>query len=125
MRIVDLTEDSTELINGVAQIVLDGFEGASWPNIESALAEVRASLADGQISRVAVDDDRVALGWIGGNQQYDGHVWEMHPLVVNPARQRQGIGTALVADFERCVLDRGGETVLLGTDDLANTTSLV
>jgi aminoglycoside 6'-N-acetyltransferase I len=57
------------------------------------------------------------LGWIGGIEEYDGNVWELHPLVVRQDCQRQGVGRTLVADFERQVADRGGHTIRLGTDD--------
>lgn len=123
MEIVDLTEESGDLINEVAEIVVDGFEGISWPDTPSAVAEVEESFKERRISRVAVADDH-ALGWIGGIERYDGHVWEMHPLVVKPSEQGRGIGAALVADFERCVFARGGKTVMLGADDETNSTSL-
>lgn len=45
-------------------------------------------------------DDGQLLGWIGGLPQYDGRVWELHPLVVRPERRLQGIGRALAASFE-------------------------
>ena len=66
----------------------------------------------------------MALGWIAGLEQYDGHAWELHPLVVHPAHQLQGIGTALVQDFETQVRARGATTIWLGTDDADNLTSL-
>jgi len=124
MKITSLTGNSTALVEEVAQIVVDGFEGNSWPDLNSALEEVRESLSDDRISRVAIDDKGHALGWIGGIEEYDGHVWELHPLVVKPEVQGRGIGAALIADFEACVVDRGGGTVMLGTDDIDNSTSL-
>jgi aminoglycoside 6'-N-acetyltransferase I len=54
----------------------------SWTNIDGALEEVHESTNDGRISRVAVDDERNVLGWIGGRSMYSGNVWELHPLVV-------------------------------------------
>lgn len=121
MKIVDLTEDVAE---EVAQIVVDGFRGVSWPDLPSALEEIGESFAQDRISRIAIDEEGHTLGWIGGIEQYDGHVWELHPLVVKPAVQGGGIGAALVADFEVCVRARGGVTVTLGTDDETNLTSL-
>lgn len=56
--------------------------------------------------------------------QYDGNVWELHPLVVSPAWQRQGIGSRLVAVLEQWVKAQGGLTITLGSDDKHSQTSL-
>ena len=85
---------------------------------------MRAAFAAGRISRIAQDEDGTALGWIGGISQYQGHVWELHPLVVRISHRGQGIGRALVADLEERVKERGGLTIILGTDDLFDQTSL-
>ena len=113
-----------DLVSEVANIVVDGFEGISWTDIPSAITDVRESFGVDRVSRVAIDSDGHAISWIGGIKKYDGHVWEMHPLVVRPEMQRLGIGAALVDDFEQCVLDRGGETIMLGADDETNSISL-
>jgi len=76
------------------------------------------------LSRVAIDDDGVLLGWIGGIEHYNGHVWELHPLAVQPDKQGRGIGKALVEDFEEQVRLRGGLTITLGSDDEDDMTSL-
>jgi aminoglycoside 6'-N-acetyltransferase I len=77
-----------------------------------------------RICRAAVDEQGSLLGIIGGIPQYDGHVWELHPLAVQPRLQGQGIGRALVHDFETQVRQRGGVTILLGSDDEDGMTSL-
>ena len=64
------------------------------------------------------------LGIIGGIPGYDGNVWELHPLAVQPSQQGQGIGRALVEDFEEQVRVKGGLTITLGSDDEDNMTSL-
>ena len=119
--------DSTdeEAIAQVARIVFEAFREhtPSWPDLAGAEAEVRESFAGDRLSRVARIDG-VVVGWVGGIREYDGHAWELHPLAVDPARQGEGIGRALVADLEREVAARGAITLYLGADDEDGRTSL-
>ncbi|MCX6029609.1 MAG: GNAT family N-acetyltransferase [Chloroflexi bacterium] len=127
MHIIDLLPDDDPRIGQCAALLVDGFRDhwpAAWPDMGAALTEVRECLAPGRIARVAVDDDGATLGWIGGTPNYGGNVWELHPLVVRPDRQGQGIGRALVADLEALVAGRGGLTLWLGSDDEDDMTSL-
>ena len=127
MVIVDLTSADDGLIRQCAALLVEGFRVMApdgWTTMDEALAEMAECLDAAYICRVAVDETGVVLGWIGGRPQYDGHVWELHPIVVRPARQRQGIGRALVLDLEAQVKARGGITISLGTDDQNNLTSL-
>ena len=127
MRIVELRPDDEERIHQAAALLVEGFREQApdaWPTIESALAEIRESFAADHVSRVALADDGTALGWIGAISQYDGRVWELHPLVVAPSFQRQGIGRMLVTDLEVCLRARGAQTLWLGTDDETGQTSL-
>jgi aminoglycoside 6'-N-acetyltransferase I len=110
-----------------AALLIEGFKDdwpEAWPDLEAAMEEVRDSLEEGRISRVAIDREGVILGWIGGIPSYGGNVWELHPLVVRPEFQRMGIGRALIADLEARVRDRGGLTLWLGTDDETGMTTL-
>ena len=128
MRIVDLDPTNERLLHDVAMLLVDAFREhapESWPDLEAGLETVRESLQPDRISRIALaDDDTTVLGWIGGISQYDGRVWELHPLAVAAAHQRQGIGRALVADLEAQVRERGGVTLWAGSDDEDNRTSL-
>jgi aminoglycoside 6'-N-acetyltransferase I len=127
MRLIDLNASDDQAIRQVASILVEGFREHwpdAWPDMESALNEVHESFEPGRISRIAVDDDGKVLGWIGGIPEYDGRVWELHPLVVDPAQQAKGVGRALVADFEDQVRARGGLTITLGSDDVDNQTTL-
>ncbi len=127
MQIVDLRSDHESAIHQVAALLVEGFATnwpGAWPDLESALEEVRESFAAGRISRVAQDSDGTVLGWIGGISQYRGHMWELHPLVVRVNQQGKGIGRALVADLEERVRERGGLTITLGTDDVTGQTTL-
>jgi aminoglycoside 6'-N-acetyltransferase I len=127
MQIVDLRSGDEQLIQQVAAILVEGFKDHwpdAWPDMESAVEEVRESFGADRISRVAIDDDGTVLGWIGGIIDYDGNVWELHPLVVISNHQGKGIGSALVADFEDRVRERGGITIRLGSDDEDDMTTL-
>jgi aminoglycoside 6'-N-acetyltransferase I len=120
MDIVDLRSDDEAAIHQVAALLVEGFATNwpdAWPDLGSALEEVRESFAAERISRIARDEEGTVLGWIGGISQYRGHVWELHPLVVRINQQGKGIGRALVADLEERVKERGGLTMTLGTDD--------
>jgi aminoglycoside 6'-N-acetyltransferase I len=126
-RIVDLQADDERMLHQTAMLLVDVFREhfpESWPNLEAGLAEVRESLQPDRISRVAVADDGTVLGWIGGISQYDGRVWELHPLVVATTHQRRGIGRVLVTDLEARARERGGLTLWAGADDEDNRTSL-
>lgn len=96
----------------------------AWPDLAAALDEVRQLLEPGRICRAALGPAGRVLGWIGGLPQYDGRVWELHPLVVDAACRRRGLGRALVADLESQVRARGGLTIILGTDDQDGMTTL-
>jgi len=126
MKIVDVTNEDS-ITRQIAEILIDGFRDTGsndWATIESALAEVRGSLSENRISRMAIDENGEVLGWIGGIEEYNGNVWELHPLVVRRNIQKQGIGCALVEDLEREVKMRGGSVVRLGADDENNRTSI-
>lgn len=126
MQITDLTPEDTTAIEQVALILLDcfGHLPSGYPTLEEALEEVHKSFASDRISRIAIDEAGTVLGWIGGIQQYDGNVWELHPLIVKSDSRRQGIGRLLVADLEVQAKQRGGVTLWLGTDDEEGKTTL-
>lgn len=127
MQIIGLRAEDEQLLVAAATLLVDGFREhwpAAWPTLEAALEEVHEALVPEHICRAALDDSGELLGWIGGQPAYDGNVWELHPLVVRPGRQGEGVGRALVADFAAQVAARGGLTIMLGTDDEADLTSL-
>ena len=127
MKVITLLPDNKQIIHQAAQLMVNAFHEHwpnAWPTFEDGLEELNEMLEDGKICRAAIDVDASLLGIIGGIQQYDGHVWELHPLAVQPSAQGQGIGRALVQDFEEQVRLRGGLTITLGTDDEDAMTSL-
>ena len=129
MRVIDLNREDGVAVEQAAKILNAAFREHwpdSWATMDEALSEVREMLSPGRICRVAVDEAEggAVVGWVGGIPEYDGLVWELHPLAVRPERQRQGIGELLVRDFEAQVKARGGLTIMLGSDDVDGMTSL-
>src|SRR4051794_16423712 len=113
-HIADLNPSNERAQHALAVLLVEGFRELApmaWPNLDAAREEVQDALAPGRINRVALGADGDVLGWIGGSPQYDGHVWEVHPLVVAPRVQQQGIGRALVNDLEARARERGALTL--------------
>lgn len=126
MQIRPLTVVDETLIASVAQLLVEEFAEhwpGAWSTLQDAMEEVRATLDDEHVNFVALDSDDTVLGWIAGEHSY-AMVWELHPLVVRGARQKQGVGRALVNAFEQAVRERGAMTVMLGSDDEDNMTTL-
>lgn len=127
MQILTFDGQDERLRRQMAQLLVDAFREhwlAAWSTFDEGMEEVEEMLEAERICRAALDDDGNLLGMIGGIPQYDGKVWELHPLAVQPHVQGRGIGRALVVDFEEQVRQRGGLTVMLGTDDEDGMTSL-
>ena len=123
MKLVDLGGASPEVREQAASLLHQSFKHENgWPTLTSARDEIGYILREG-FALALLEDGEVA-GWIGGLPEYRGRVWELHPLVVQPARQRRGLGHALVEAFEKEAAARGALTVTLGTDDDTGITSL-
>lgn len=125
MNITDVQPGEDERIAQMAALLTVGFRviaPSAWTTQDEALEEVQEDLEQG-FCRAAINDAGVVLGWVGCRHSY-GFVWELHPLVVDPTRQGEGIGRALVLDLEEQVRQRGGLTIMLGSDDEADLTTL-
>ena len=125
MQIIDMPDDEN-LIKQAAEILVLAFAEnwpGSWEDMDDGLEELTEMMAEDRIYLAALIDGRVA-GWIGGIPEYEGNVWELHPLAVHPDFQGRGVGRALVEDFEKRVAEKGGLTIQLGSDDVNDMTSL-
>ena len=122
--IEDLGAADNARIEGAAILLHAAFAPlGAWTTIPEARQEVLDSIASDRVSRVAVAGDGDVLGWIGAIREYDGLVWQLHPIVVDEAQRRRGIGRALILDLEALLIARGGITLWAGSDDLAGETS--
>ena len=124
MTITELGRQPDAVRQQAAALLVEDFDDhpRGWPDLEAATEEVTNVLGDG-FAFAALEDSRV-LGWIGGLPEYDGKVWELHPLVVRREHRLRGVGRALVAAFEDEARRRGALTFTLGTDDDGGQTSL-
>lgn len=125
-QIISLSSEAEGQILATARLLFEGFAKDypdAWPTMEEALEEVHESLEEDRISRIALNEAGEVIGWVGAISEYDGLTWEMHPLVVQDAYRKQGIGRALMADIEEQVRQQGGQTICLGTDDETGRTT--
>jgi aminoglycoside 6'-N-acetyltransferase I len=123
MEIVDLEYEPEIIREQAATLLVEHFdEPRGWPSLSSATQELDHVLREG-FARAAVEAG-LLVGWAGGLPEYNGRVWELHPIVVRREYRRRGIGRALVAAFEAETAARGALTVTLGTDDDSGMTSL-
>jgi aminoglycoside 6'-N-acetyltransferase I len=123
MEIADLGSESEPIREQAARLLVEHFdEPRGWPSLSLAMQELDRIVHDG-FARATLKNGFV-LGWVGGLPEYNGRVWELHPIVVHREHRRRAIGRALVAAFEAEAAARGALTVTLGTDDDSGMTSL-
>lgn len=123
--IEDLCATDASRIEAAARLLHEEFRPLGvWTEMSEARQEVAESFHADRVSRVAIAADGAVLGWIGAIREYDGLVWQLHPIVVDEAQRRRGVGRALILDLEALLVSRGGLTLWAGSDDLAGETSL-
>lgn len=124
LQITQLRPTMTTTAQQAAQLLHTVFAPqGSWETLAEAIEEVQEMLTTERRVWVAMVGEEV-VGWIGATPRYDGNVCELHPLVVSPTWQRQGIGSQLVDVLEQWAKAQGSLTILLGSDDKHNQTSL-
>jgi aminoglycoside 6'-N-acetyltransferase I len=125
LHIEDLNATDSASIEDAAKLLHATFSPLGvWTALTEARQEVLESISPDRVSRVARSTEGAVIGWIGAIREYDGLVWQLHPLVVDAAQRRCGVGRALVMDLEAILTARGGLTLWAGSDDLAGETSL-
>ncbi|MCL2640770.1 MAG: GNAT family N-acetyltransferase [Phycisphaerales bacterium] len=117
MQMLDMRTLTESQLAQAARMLVDEMP-LGWPTFDDAMREVKERLGGDADSAfiAAVDSDEV-IGWCGILPEYDGRVYELHPLVVRRDRQRKGVGTALVNKITDIAREKGGLTLHLGADD--------
>lgn len=121
---VDIGE-SADLRLQAARILMRAFSGHgvnSWPDMDRAAEEVDECLEGHNFCLGLLYGGKLAA-WAGLRPLYE-KTWELHPMAVDPERQGQGLGRALLGKLEEEARRRGIEGILLGTDDEEGRTSL-
>ncbi|HEY2050819.1 MAG TPA: GNAT family N-acetyltransferase [Caulobacteraceae bacterium] len=95
----------------------------TWRALPEARAEVARFFEDETRSALAAIEGDVLVGWIGLIRTHS-HAFELHPVAVEPTRQRQGVGAALVRALEALARSEGALSLYLGADDDFGGTSL-
>lgn len=115
MEIINMTQLNEHQIIQAAQILTDSIP-IGWPTLQDALDEIKKLLIPENTLLAAVEND-IVLGWGGILPEYNGNVFEIHPLAVRSDRRKQGIGRAIVAALENEARKLGGLTIHVGADD--------
>jgi aminoglycoside 6'-N-acetyltransferase I len=126
-RILPIDPSDAAAVERAAGLLVEGFREhhpRAWPDMEAARAEVAECMDPVWIILGAFDAGGMLVGWIGGQPQYYGDVWELHPMVVDERYRRRGIGRMLVRELERRLRERGVLALYLGTDDEDERTSV-
>jgi aminoglycoside 6'-N-acetyltransferase I len=125
VRIVPFSEISEDQRRQASELLVSGFahSPSGWGDKQAARTEVDLfSTEPDRVGFAAVSGSSV-VGWIGGIR-HSAHAWELHPLVVEPSRQRSGVGTLLIAALETAARDARVSTIWLGADDDFGGTNL-
>ncbi len=121
MEIVPLSPKDENRILQCAALLAQAFSHCYGG--EHAMEEMAECLDAERVALAAVEANAV-LGFVGAIPQYGQTGWELHPLVVDRAYRKRGVGRALCAELENRLRQRGCLTVYLGSDDEFNQTSL-
>jgi aminoglycoside 6'-N-acetyltransferase I len=116
MRIIPFPDLTPTQLAEAARILRDAIHGESYKPPGEAEEETASFLTDPERFALAAVEGETVLGWIGGVRGYS-HALELHPLVVDPPRHRQGIGASLIRALEAQAAAEGFLTIHLGADD--------
>lgn len=115
MEIINMTQLNETQIIQAAQILTDSIP-IGWPTLQDSLDEINRLMIPENTLLAAIENG-IVLGWGGILPEYNGNVFELHPLAVRSDRRKQGIGRAIVAALEDEARKQGGLTIILGADD--------
>ena len=109
-----------------ANLLVVGFrhQPDTWSDIDEAREEVQTFFDRPERRAWGFIEAGRLLGWVGAIEEYDGHVWELHPIVTSPSHRKFGFGRLLVDALESAARAAGVLTIQQGADDDFDGTSL-
>ena len=109
-----------------AALLVAGFrhQPDTWSDIDEARDEVQTFFDRPERRAWGFIEAGRLLGWVGAIETYEGHVWELHPIVTAPSHRGFGFGHLLVETLESAAEAAGVLTIQLGADDDFDGTSL-
>ncbi|MCB9750906.1 MAG: GNAT family N-acetyltransferase [Myxococcales bacterium] len=126
MTLVELDAADAPLLEALARLshAAAATHAPRWlPTLDDAREEVADATRPGRVARVLLGADARPLAW-GSIFHVYGHVWEVHPLLVDPAHHRRGYGARVLAELEARAAARGAGVLIVGTSDETGATSL-
>jgi len=128
-QIIEIDYGDSELIDRLGNIARLAFAetAPNWLSSEESATElVRDCATSNKLGRVCFSsgsnttDD--PIGWIGVVKRR--HVWEIHPIAVDPESQGSGAGRKLVEIIADLAKRAGASTLLAATSDETASTNL-
>lgn len=116
MNIINMNRLRQHQLLEAGQMLTDSLP-LGWATLDDAMQEINDCLSPGNTMLAALENGQV-IGWGGILAPiYNGHVFELHPLVVRTDQRHRGIGRAIVQALEEAARSQGGLTLYLGSDD--------
>jgi aminoglycoside 6'-N-acetyltransferase I len=123
MQLVAFADLTTGQVADAARILREAIRGPSYKQPGEAEAEAARFFDNPDRFAIAALEGADLIGWVGGVRDYPTSL-QLHPLVVDPPRHRQGIGRLLVAALEAQAVAEGYLAMHLGSDDEFGGTNL-
>jgi aminoglycoside 6'-N-acetyltransferase I len=123
--IVPLASLDAAALEQLAQVTLASAltHTALWlTDLDAAREELADALVPGKTALALLDGD-AAIAWVAAAPDW-GRSWELHPLIVAVDHQRRGHGLRLVREIEDIARATDALTMLVGTSDTVEATSL-
>ncbi len=124
ISIIEMDAVDKALLAEAARILREALPSpTAYKELGEAESEVAEVISNPERFGLAALHGGLLVGWVGAVRGYS-HSLELHPMVIDPAFQDQGVGRALVEALESRARAEGYLALWLGADDDFGGTSL-